>query len=691
MKRLLVSFALFVFVLFAFVVLATAQEEVAQNTQTGNNQPRAIGYGSICLRPVEFAENSCPDNRPAGVNCTMPAPDSNTFPSGNIDHAVRIRNTPESKFPLDQDIYIVGCVFENDSYVCSPGLSDKSKNADNIKAELARLGFIIRSGQTDNLDTHQFELQKGKTNPIITKDGNIDLIVRSYTADGSGHAFFGIYEKKPNNIGDGSNRTPQLEQINFKQAAVDCADIFWDPEGYVFDAKTLMPIPNIDVYIYSVKGSQIIPVASRPGFDNPFKTVWDGSFFFYVEPDIYTLDIQSDSYEFPVDITQVNPQFRNSDHGYKCDVPGYDLYTDRLQLDETKGKMIRCDIPLLSKNSGQTQTVRSYMIFNQALAAEETKTKVSANVWPLNASFSVIQENEFGYQTVLATARAEKGGFTVIINNSLINPELPLYIVLSSTVNKTSVTETNQTADKQDNQQNNGSEQGSDNTQFTPGSPLLNWIKNLVSKAFSLNVSAQTNDSFDRFSARPMYPVLQYLEGVAYDDSNNPIPNAVIKIIDKASNQEILRVQADENGFFKIPPAYLPMFEYYLNIEASDGRTFAYTTTEFVNMNKDYLNTVKLDLVRARRNGVQIPEYEGDSGQVTITANNNQMQANETPAAYDNKKTQETPIDKEKDKDSEETNLNQSLLIGVILLLFILSVVGLVMILYIYKLRKLEE
>ncbi|GIW63173.1 MAG: hypothetical protein KatS3mg090_0999 [Patescibacteria group bacterium] len=673
--------------LFGFLILSISAvvfslsfvfaQQITDTNTSSDNPTRSIAYGSICLRPVEFAQNSCPENRPEGVNCSMPVPDSDTFPSGLIDHAVRVKNTPPSKFPLDQDIYIVGCVFENDSFVCSTGRNEQGVENEKAKNELANLGFLVSSGNETGIN-HYFELKKGLSNPIQTKDGNLDLIIRSYTPNGTAHAFFGIYEQRVSNIGDGSNRTPQLEQIDFKQMATDCADIFWDPEGYVFDAKTLMPISGVNVYLYSVSGLDTTLVPERPGFLNPYMTSWDGAFFFYVEPAIYTLDIQSDEYEFPVDISEVNPLYKNSEYGYKCDVAGYDLYTDRLKLDETKGKMIRCDIPLKSKNEQKVQQSRSYLIYNQALTVSETKTKVSAYVWPLNASFSVVQENEEGYQTVLATARAKRGGFTVVINNSLIDPQLPLYIIPSSAVNKGSVRSNS-----------NGENKSEQDQSMQNEGDLINKIKIFLSGLFNFKVTAEANNDLNRFSARPMYPVLNYIEGVAYDDLGNPIANAEVKIIDKGSNKEILRVTADENGYFKIPPAYLPMFEYYLNIDSADGRTFAYTTSEFVRMNKAYLDTAKLDLLRARRNGVQIPEFEEDNGQVIITADNqNQSEVVKQPSPLN--KDNKTDSDKNKEDLDEDTQSNQGLVVAVILLLFVLSAIGLVMILYIYKLRKLD-
>src|SRR3989339_439065 len=48
---------------------------------------------------------------------------------------------------------------------------------------------------------------------------------------------------------------------------------------------------------------------------------------------------------------------------------------------------------------------------------------------------------------------------------------------------------------------------------------------------------------------------------------------------------------------------HLPFFEYYFDITAPNGITVTQTTTEFINLNQDYLAKLDLNLVKSTRGG----------------------------------------------------------------------------------------
>jgi len=93
-------------------------------------------------------------------------------------------------------------------------------------------------------------------------------------------------------------------------------------------------------------------------------------------------------------------------------------------------------------------------------------------------------------------------------------------------------------------------------------------------------------------------PILQTIEGYAYDSKGKIIPNANVKVIYKETNQTILKTTATKDGFFSIPRKYLPPLEYYL--EFTNPSTFVRTiqsTTQFVKQNKDYIELKKINLM----------------------------------------------------------------------------------------------
>src|SRR3989339_1758482 len=128
----------------------------------------------------------------------------------------------------------------------------------------------------------------------------------------------------------------------------------------------------------------------------------------------------------------------------------------------------------------------------------------------------------------------------------------------------------------------------------------LSQEKSLLDKVMSFfvnKVNAQASIRIEEPIATPkpvgFNPILSYIEGYAYDKTGAIIPNAKIAVKLKANKEIFYQTTADENGFFMIYLNHLPFFEYYFDITAPNGITVTQTTTEFKNLNQDYL--AKLD------------------------------------------------------------------------------------------------
>lgn len=99
-------------------------------------------------------------------------------------------------------------------------------------------------------------------------------------------------------------------------------------------------------------------------------------------------------------------------------------------------------------------------------------------------------------------------------------------------------------------------------------------------------------------------PILQSVEGYAYDSKGMIIPNAVVKVVYKETNQTILTATADESGFFSIPRKYLPPLEYYLEFRNPDTSVVTtQSTAQFVRQNKNYIESNKINLMTATQEG----------------------------------------------------------------------------------------
>lgn len=134
-------------------------------------------------------------------------------------------------------------------------------------------------------------------------------------------------------------------------------------------------------------------------------------------------------------------------------------------------------------------------------------------------------------------------------------------------------------------------------------------------------------------------PILQTIEGYAYDLKGKIIPNAVVKVNYKETNKTILTATADEKGFFSIPRKYLPPLEYYLEFtNPSTSVITTQSTAQFVRHNKDYIESNKINLMTATQEGKPGKMSEKEIKQ-RINANsmnsknqNNEPQTNISPA-----------------------------------------------------------
>jgi len=102
-------------------------------------------------------------------------------------------------------------------------------------------------------------------------------------------------------------------------------------------------------------------------------------------------------------------------------------------------------------------------------------------------------------------------------------------------------------------------------------------------------------------------PLLEYIEGYAYSDSQKIIPNAKVSIILKADKSIYYQTTTDSSGFFTIYSKDLPFMDYYLKFEDPLTQVkITQTTTQFIRSNSSYLKSEDLDLMRSTKNNQPI-------------------------------------------------------------------------------------
>jgi hypothetical protein len=162
-----------------------------------------------------------------------------------------------------------------------------------------------------------------------------------------------------------------------------------------------------------------------------------------------------------------------------------------------------------------------------------------------------------------------------------------------------------------------------------------NYLTQLTDKIISLffkKVSAQQSVKIDdgtpsdsKKTVIKFEPILDYIEGYAYDSEKKVIPKAKVNVKLKMNDKIYYSTFADDSGFFTIYPRNLPPYEVYLEfINPETKKTTIQTTSEFVKVNQPYLDSEKINLMQATKQNQKIINPE--TGKLNeIVKDNNKM------------------------------------------------------------------
>ena len=580
----------------------------------------------VCLEREQYVEPSClPD-----AECFRPESDDFYPDPDRKDHTLIVSG---DGFLPGRETFIVGCVLGSDSrYKCTTG-------SQQLDERLEDLGFATSQDYPEGF-IYEF---KAKDNPITPQTNRIRTTVRSFSNQLASHVFFGIYPFSSGDQVETEGATVKLGTINFQAAAKNCVSIQWDPTGYVFDAQTLEPIPDANVRIMNEDGSAVGGI----GFQDIIKTQQDGSFSFFVDPGKYIIDVQSDDYTFPTDLDEVNPDYNNSQKGqdYKCEIAGFSLYTQQAVFDESQGEFIRCDVPLKKKIDSEDKSIAEPRIYESGIFALGKKYMLKAHIWPLRAYVGV-----FSGDKLIVYSRAKDGWWENSIDAEEVvqGSNIRLQVILPE--------------DLPQYLSPNGQEQ----------SLMQKIFQFLKTEVFALSDSVELS------------PVPRYLEGFVYDKDQNLAPGAEVEIVDKATGKILLVVRADDNGFIRVLPEYLPIFPYSLRINKGD-ESFELSTNQFINQNKTYLQTNNLNLLTAEKKGVPIKFSQEDREKIISMISLPQKQ-NLVEKELRAQKQMDSGV--KNDKTPKPSQENNSLVYALIFAFFGLIVVAMVMLLYFLRLKR---
>jgi hypothetical protein len=132
----------------------------------------------------------------------------------------------------------------------------------------------------------------------------------------------------------------------------------------------------------------------------------------------------------------------------------------------------------------------------------------------------------------------------------------------------------------------------------------------------------------ENYDVKIYEPILNHVEGVAYDENSKPIPFATIQIKQKMDDSVAYETVADEKGFFIVYSSDLPVFEYYIDITTPSTSSHSIkTTSQFVKENTDYITDNKLNLLLAKRDGVVINKPTSEELETAVSTNKKNQQS----------------------------------------------------------------
>lgn len=514
--------------------------------------------------PIELYADKMyiPCEDPANPACEA-YPENTAHPDpANPDHELLIAN---EELPANTDFYIVGCINSGTGIHCTTGVE-----------QLDEMLNSLPGGDTMIPDpSYQF---KSLTNPVKTdENGNLSVIVRSFSPQVTSHIFNAYYivdqDLLPTTIAIQPSGAPEqsLHLQSFEQVTPQASSVGtriprrrqrprgqrfvdWDPKGRTFDIKSLEPITEVEVSLLNNFKDLFV----YKSIINPQIVQANGEFNFWVPNGIYYLQFAKlpETHSWPIAMDQVHPNYSLA---YFCDPEVKDnenmpvpLYYDQFSIIEFN-KLVHCDVPLDPGTNPPIKTpVRTidYGLVKNSLDGSFTFSgKVSH-------PFTKVQLMAQSTERIVQEIEADKLGFW---RTTLLPGSYPL------------------------------------TTEGIPDKIMIRYIKkDLTATQIYEPVGGLTLD-----------PILNYIEGYAYDSNGQILSNARVGIKQKGSDKIIYLTVADDQGYFKIGSQYLPSLPYDL-VFSLDKTNVIVTSSQFLTSNQSYFQTKDLNLVLDNNNSVPL-------------------------------------------------------------------------------------
>ncbi|MFA6532455.1 MAG: carboxypeptidase-like regulatory domain-containing protein [Patescibacteria group bacterium] len=359
-----------------------------------------------------------------------------------------------------------------------------------------------------------------------------------------------------NNVGPTINLTQEGLQE-------DCVTFYWDPYGRVFDSQSLEPMSGIRVNLLDDKGKPAVIDGPFPNYG--ITKIDNGIYNILVSKEAdYQMSVNSPATHLFTRNVTLHPNYSTiySD----IYLPGDIFHEVPIPVNPPKDfdfSKYHHDIPLVAKGTPYIMPVEDVFVIKSSVISTDMGSFVNFKgrvTFPRAKVCLVGKETKKVYGNCVNGDKY--GNFTINIDKNKIAQEY-LYIIAEK-VNLTL--------------------------------PII--------KSNNIDIS---KINFQDENLTGYEPILNYVEGYAYDDAGKAMPKAkiTVKLID--SDTVFYTTTADDTGFFTIYGKNLPFPEYYFEI--SDGKGGApkvVTTSKFIETNKSYLESEKLNLMNSTKNNQPI-------------------------------------------------------------------------------------
>jgi len=514
-----------------------------------------------------------------GVTCNKTG--SGCSGKGVTGHRAKLTVEP-GKGPLpNSKVYVVTCLSTEDGQHCTSG---------NIGID----NHLTYPAMPANLN-YKFEglFREDGTTPInqtltntLTSNASGDLSVsimewQDFTPQGHERRFLGIGESQPvptkdPNLGLGGQQLGE-PAFDWVGALKKCIAVAWDPDGRVFDSQSLEPIPGASVTLTKKRINGTFTFVNK--FDpndvpdgiltNPYPTLKDGYFSFFVPDGTYKLTPLIAGYTFPGSLTL------NSNYS-KIYSNIYPLLTG-IEIVEKGGPQHR-DIPVDPVGGKPTYfpiKIIEYYYQSDRISGVFVDGRVSHPLATINA-YSVVPDPKnpgakIRYK-LIKTIKADKDGrFSIVIDQSAFDKNI---------------------------------------------SEMFGEVEAI--KANFTQVLGETSDN-PTPAVLKLNPIPTYIEGNA-SYQGQVLPGAKVELLLDSSTKPYYETVADSQGHFKIPSDYIPFMPYKLRY-LSGGTVASVTTSKFITDNSSNIGGKKTDLYYPQYSDPKI----NDGIKKSIVAYNNQL------------------------------------------------------------------